>query len=78
MAMGKPILATPAAMEGIRTSSILQTTVTDSAQDMAEKALALVDGSQLQPIYEKNREWVMDHYSWGKNLEQLGRCLKSD
>ena len=78
MAMGKPILATPAAMEGIRTSSILQTTVTDSPQDMAEKALAWLNGSQLQPYYEKNREWVIDHYSWEKNLEQLGSCLKTD
>ncbi len=77
MAMGKPILATPAAMEGIRTSSILQTTVTDSAREMADKALALLDGNRLQATYAKNREWVMDHYSWEKNLEKLGGYLKS-
>ena len=76
--MGKPILATPAAMEGIRISSILQTTVTDSAQDMAEKALALLDENQSQPTYYKNREWVIDHYSWEKNLEKLGGYLKSN
>lgn len=76
MAMGKPILATSAAMEGIRISSILQITVTDSAKDMAENGLELLNGNRLQRVYEKNREWVIDHYSWGKNMEKLGRHLQ--
>lgn len=75
MAMGRPVLATKAAMEGIRTSSDLDVSVTDDAQTMAEKALVILNGNGLNRSSDKNRRWVMDHYSWENNTEKLGLIL---
>lgn len=76
MAMGKPVLATNSAMEGIEASSDLDVFITDDAKTMAEKALTLLTSTPFQGISKKNRQCVIDRYSWKKNLEKLGLILQ--
>lgn len=77
MAMNKPILATPAAIEGIPVTEELDTFVSDSPQILAEQAVRLLDGAFNKRDHPANREFVLMNYSWANNLKNLDTCLYS-
>jgi sugar transferase (PEP-CTERM/EpsH1 system associated) len=77
MAMGKPVLASPAAMEGIEAETSLDVLVADQAADWADAALRMLrDGNP--PLWsEKNRRFVEQRYGWDNSLSRLGTLLES-
>ena len=82
MAMGKPVLATSAAMEGIGPSQPIDSRfekempegvgVADQPEKLAQQALALLtDRVGTRQRGCGNREWVLRHYDWDRNLGRM-------
>jgi sugar transferase (PEP-CTERM/EpsH1 system associated) len=75
MAMGKPIVATSMAMEGIHHSPDLCLEIADSPNDFTMACNRLL--ARQQPGHAKaNRTWVIDRFGWDQTLEQLPALLE--
>jgi glycosyltransferase involved in cell wall biosynthesis len=80
MAMGKAVLATAAAMEGIGSS--LQegpggVLVADDPAALARQALALLaNRADAEQRGCGNRTWVLRHYDWDGNLSRMAAVLE--
>ncbi len=70
MAMAKPVLATPAAVEGVEYDNPVGLQVSDSGHQLAEMAIRLLQQDHLQPI-RASREWVCQRYDWDINLGRM-------
>lgn len=74
MAMAKPLIATPAAIEGIaaepRTPELY---IEDQPQAFAERVLTRLD-SPLSAI--GNRQWVVQHFNWTESTDKLLSTLE--
>jgi sugar transferase (PEP-CTERM/EpsH1 system associated) len=70
MAMAIPVLATPAAVEGIEYNNPSGLQVSDSEQQLAEMAADLLQQDRSQPI-RASRQWVCQRYDWDINLGGL-------
>ncbi|MBF0296165.1 MAG: TIGR03087 family PEP-CTERM/XrtA system glycosyltransferase [Magnetococcales bacterium] len=70
MAMAKPVLATPKAMEGVRVP--LQRFVAEEPERLAALAVALLDGNEDGRPY---RQAVRAHHDWLVNLEKAARVV---
>lgn len=77
MAMGKPVLASPAAVEGIEMEAFLDTVIAESAADWQEAATSLLRESDPPPQSARNREFVQRRYSWNNSLRRLKALLES-
>lgn len=77
MAMGKPVLASPQAMDGIATCPGLERLVTDSAATMAQMAAALLTGDEHAGLGPAGRACVLRHYSWEANLAHFDALLEA-
>ncbi|MGR8930581.1 MAG: TIGR03087 family PEP-CTERM/XrtA system glycosyltransferase [Gammaproteobacteria bacterium] len=69
MAMARPVVVTPAAMEGISGNDDIQVDVAEESRRFAEKVLDVLN----QPFYSvpQNRRYVQTDFSW----QQCGRDL---
>ena len=71
MAMGKYVIATSAAMEGITYDKSLDVFIGDNIDDFS----ILLNNLLLKNIAEmestNNRKYVIDNYSWSKNANKL-------
>jgi sugar transferase (PEP-CTERM/EpsH1 system associated) len=67
MAMAIPVLATPAAVEGIEYHHPAGLQVADSEHLLAEMATRLLQQDSSQPI-QASRQWVCKRYDWDTNL----------
>lgn len=76
MAMGKPVLASPAAMEGIAVEPELDVMTVERARDWAEQALRILGASAAPIQSEKNRAFVTRRYSWSSSLGRLAALLE--
>ena len=81
MAMAKPVLATPAAVEGIEgvdASAVFNEgtgiVVGDDVMELVEQALRLLQGGPNAA----GRAYVLKHYTWAANLGRLDRLLEGD
>ncbi|MBF0125969.1 MAG: TIGR03087 family PEP-CTERM/XrtA system glycosyltransferase [Magnetococcales bacterium] len=79
MAMARPVLATPKAMEGIRIPDPMLRWVGDEAQTLATLAIDLLngadeDGSQ-PPCGPLGREHVLTHHNWSITLEKAAALV---
>jgi sugar transferase (PEP-CTERM/EpsH1 system associated) len=70
MAMAKPVLATPSAVEGIEYDNPAGLQVSDSEHQLAEMAIRLLQQDRLQPL-RASREWVCQRYDWDINLGRM-------
>jgi sugar transferase (PEP-CTERM/EpsH1 system associated) len=77
MAMGKPVLASPAAMEGIDAGARLDVRIADRPEDWQSAALSLLTDAALPRHSADNRQFVEQRYSWRKSLERLGSLLET-
>ncbi|MCI0653774.1 MAG: TIGR03087 family PEP-CTERM/XrtA system glycosyltransferase [Methylococcaceae bacterium] len=77
MAMNKPILATPAAMDGIPPGDGLEISVSEDPRFLAEQAIRLLKKIGDQRNCRANREFVLIHYNWSDNLKKLDTFLLS-
>lgn len=77
MAMGKPIMATPAAIEGIVPSAPSErglegVLVAGDSGELTQQALALLaDRAGLERRGCSNRRWVLRYYDWDNNLSRI-------
>lgn len=75
MAMAKPLLATPAAVDGIPLSDGLEISVSDDPRWLAEQAVRLLITSGNRVNDRANREFVLMNYNWISNLRRLDPFL---
>ncbi len=76
MAMGKHIIATSAAMEGIPHHENLALSVADEADVMANQIHSLLITRPLTLQSNNNREFVKTQFSWQQNVNRLSQMLK--
>lgn len=70
MAMAVPVLATPAAVEGIEYNHPAGLQVSDSEHQLAEMATRLLQQDSSQPM-RASRQWVCQRYDWDVNLDRM-------
>jgi sugar transferase (PEP-CTERM/EpsH1 system associated) len=73
MAMGKPLVASSPAMEGIDAPNPLDLKVANSAQDWVRSIVDMLGDTSLPRHSETNRSFVLKRYGWKRNLSQLDR-----
>jgi sugar transferase (PEP-CTERM/EpsH1 system associated) len=74
MAMGKPVIASPAAFEGVRAEAGLALLVADGVADFAEKIAEVLDGRHPE-IGAKARAAMERGYAWSAVLGKLDTYL---
>jgi glycosyltransferase involved in cell wall biosynthesis len=76
MAMGKAVVCTPQAHEGIRATSGKELVVAEGADDFAAATIdLLVDQAKAGQLGVEARRCVEKVYSWEENLRLLDRIL---
>jgi sugar transferase (PEP-CTERM/EpsH1 system associated) len=70
LAMAIPVLATPAAVEGIESNNPSGLQVCDGEHQFAERATRLLQRDSSQPMRE-SRQWVCQRYDWDINLGRM-------
>jgi len=70
MAMAIPVLATPAAVEGIEYNNPSGLQVSDSEHQLAQMAIRLLQRDNSLPM-RASRQWVCQRYDWDINLGGL-------
>lgn len=76
MAMGKAVVATPQAIEGISAESSQQAMIADSVDAFAQAVVHLLREKDTRLLLGKGARNTMErHYSWEKNLSHLDAVL---
>jgi len=76
MAMGKAVVSTPQAFEGIRAAAGDEIVVAGSAETFADEVIGLLrDPGRARAIGNKARARVVSDYAWEANLRVLDRVL---
>jgi len=73
MAMGKPILATKNALNGIRSFDEFSPVIAETVEEMVEGALTLLNNTEDNQA----RQCVLEHYNWDTNLRRVDGLLKN-
>lgn len=77
-AMAKPVIATPAAMIGIRDAESFSDIVTDNTTGLASRAVELLRDGDKHGLGQLGRDIVTRHYTWIHNLEPIRHLLRAD
>jgi sugar transferase (PEP-CTERM/EpsH1 system associated) len=77
MAMGKRIVATPQAIEGI-TITDQEVTVVEKSVDFAAQVVTDLNNTSTEYCSVVNRDFVTKHYSWSASLKRLTQIIESD
>lgn len=75
MAMGKKIVATPQAIEGIRIGG-QEVFVAENAEDFAYQVLSSLSNISVDYYAEKARKFVIENHSWAANLQRLTEIIE--
>ncbi len=78
MAMARPVIATPPAMDGIQLCPGLESLVTKTPAEMVRQAVALLAGSDTATLGQRGRECVLRRYNWSGNLRRIKFLLEGD
>jgi sugar transferase (PEP-CTERM/EpsH1 system associated) len=76
MAMAKPVVATPAAMEGLTLPLVFNHLVSDDPAILAERALEVLTKGDQRELGQKGREFVEQTYSWERAWRRLDTLLR--
>jgi polysaccharide biosynthesis protein PslH len=76
MAMARPVIVTPAALEGIAAEPGREVVLCESAAEMAEAACRLAGGSDGEAIGAAARRRVVANFSWSETLRRFDRLLQ--
>ncbi|MCX7104217.1 MAG: TIGR03087 family PEP-CTERM/XrtA system glycosyltransferase [Methylococcales bacterium] len=76
MAMGKYVVTTSAAMEGISYDKSLDVFIGDNIDEVAKLLNKLLQKKSAEMISNVNRKFVIDNYSWNKNANKLIELLE--
>jgi len=74
--MGKKIVATPQAIEGIKIAD-QEVYIEESAEDFAKQVLLLLDNAQTSLYVEENRQFVQKNFSWDASLKRLIHIIET-
>ncbi|NOT12186.1 MAG: TIGR03087 family PEP-CTERM/XrtA system glycosyltransferase [Methylococcaceae bacterium] len=77
MALGKYVIATSAAMEGIPSAEQVSVSVADEAELMVAQITALLDARPSTLVDNTNREFVKAEFSWQQNVHRLTQMLQA-
>lgn len=77
MAMGKPVVATTAAMEGIPYDESLAVSVSDEPDVMLSQLNALLQ-HDASLVFQNNRDFVTDKFSWEQNVNRLVTLMQTE
>jgi len=77
MAMARPVVATPAAMEGLRQPEGLERFVAEDPEIFAARCaeLLMADADELNSLGMRGRELVSRHYDWEAHLKRFDDLL---
>lgn len=75
MAMGRPVVATPAAFEGISATPGRDIAIAEDPQAFADQVVALLDAKAAAEMGRRARERIVEIYGWEKNLAVLDRLM---
>lgn len=78
MAMARPVIATPAAMDGIQLCPGLESLVTKTPTAMVRQAVALLAGNDAAALGQRGRECVLRRYNWSENLRRIESLLEGN
>ncbi len=76
MAMGKKIVATPQAIEGIKIVD-QEVFIEENAEGFSKQVLLLLDPAQTSLYVEKNRQFVQKNFSWDASLKRLTHIIET-
>ena len=76
MAMGKYVVTTSAAMEGISYDKSLDVLIGDNIDEVAKLLNKLLQKKTDELVSNVNRNFVIDRYSWNKNANKLVDLLE--
>ena len=69
--MGKPVVATSGALEGIDSTPGLDAVLADDAPSFADAAIRLASGSDGRRIGEAARRLILERYDWEACLSRF-------
>ena len=76
MAMAKPVIATPAAVQGIRANSGDNWVVAETPKAFVQTIQALLDNqNRRQTLSVAARQFVKEHYDWSTSMQALENIL---
>lgn len=75
MAMGKKIVATPQAIEGISILENQQVHVAEGAEDFCNQTLSYLNDSKSGYFIQENRDFVTKNYSWDTSYARLNSII---
>ena len=76
LSMARPVIATTAAAEGLKSRPKDAMWVADDAQDYAQKCIAILRGEIAAQAGASGRQCVIEHYSWASNLARFSELLE--
>ena len=77
MALGKPVIATHAAMEGIQYPKKLSCLVSDEVSTISQIAIELLRYGDRYQLGKLSKSVIHNKYSWEKNLDRYLNILDS-
>ncbi|MCG5501056.1 TIGR03087 family PEP-CTERM/XrtA system glycosyltransferase [Ectothiorhodospira lacustris] len=77
MAMGKPVLVTPQALDGLRACQGLEWPVSEDPVTLARMACDVLSGALSPEPGRLGRACVCEHYSWAEHMERFVTLLES-
>ena len=78
MAMAIPVVATPAAVEGIESGHGLEPWLADEPQAMAEKIRDVLARDDRAQMGQRSRQFVLDRYDWSASVADLLHLLEHE
>lgn len=77
LAMGRPVIASPAAIDGIDCGAIDGVVVADQADVMAQETIRVLQSSDTREGAHERRHFILQHYNWQKNLGQVINMIEA-
>ncbi|MDD5034955.1 MAG: TIGR03087 family PEP-CTERM/XrtA system glycosyltransferase [Methylococcaceae bacterium] len=77
MAMGKSVIASSKAMEGIVAEERLDLRVADEPENWVHAIVEVLENSALPERSSTNRAFILNRYSWERNLSRLDHCWEA-
>jgi glycosyltransferase involved in cell wall biosynthesis len=77
MAMARPVVATPAALQGLGGVTSAGVHCAESADAFANAVAAVLESPDSTRLVQANRDYVLEHYSWEASLAPLWPLLEA-
>jgi sugar transferase (PEP-CTERM/EpsH1 system associated) len=78
MALGKTVVASGYAAEGIPLHRGLDVKIADDADDYAQQVIAVLEQGNAERVSKENRAFVEAHFSWEKSARELCKLLNNE